>query len=292
VRGVFLVVVALGTPSFGCDEVFRLKSPPLDSALCAYANLAPDDDEDRDGVLNADDLCPTVPSHGPHDEDGDGAPDECDPCPELVSAGADAECDAVGAACDPDEAIAHKQFFYGFETVLGLRLSAEGKIAGDAFHFTQGAQNYGQVRVIQPNAVNGVYELQAMIFGIDASYSDISVFLRDVAANIDYQLKATINNHVVGLEVFQLPGTSLGQMGNLGSVAATANLRLRVSIIDATVLVELLGDARGSLSVTIPNLPAAPDSITWGIGGYRDPAASTATFRIEFPFMRRIAPKL
>lgn len=291
-----LVGIALATSTVGCDQIFRLQAPPIDSgvAVCAYATLAPDGDEDRDGVLNANDQCPTVPTHGLHDEDLDGMPDECDLCPELALAGDDVDCDAVGAACDPDEAIEHTQTFYGFGSDTGLSLIADGKITGDAFHFTQGAAGYGGVRVTQRTPAPGSYEVHAIVSGIDATYWDLGILVTDVAASIEYAMQISVVNRTVSLGISEFRGDNLARVMDVGTVGTTATFTLRATIVGADVQFELLGDARASVSATIPTLPAAPlppGSITWGIAAYRDLPASPA-FRIEVPYMRRIAPKI
>ena len=72
----------------------------------------PEDDADRDGVKNAEDLCPEHPDPDQRDEDLDGVGDACDPCVstaerEIFCDGADEDCDGltdedydVGAPCD------------------------------------------------------------------------------------------------------------------------------------------------------------------------------------------------
>lgn len=61
------------------------------------------DDHDRDGVVDADDNCPTVANAGQFDEDGDGVGDVCDNCPTVANTGQDDELDGdgVGDDCDP-----------------------------------------------------------------------------------------------------------------------------------------------------------------------------------------------
>jgi len=65
-------------------------------------NPAPDDD-DGDGVLNADDNCPQVANPDQFNEDGDATGDACDPCPQLAAAAddADRDGDGIGDGCDP-----------------------------------------------------------------------------------------------------------------------------------------------------------------------------------------------
>jgi hypothetical protein len=61
-------------------------------------------DSDHDGLCDAEDRCPVVPSLGAPDTDGDGTPDLCDLCandpsPETT----DTDGDGAGDLCDPDD---------------------------------------------------------------------------------------------------------------------------------------------------------------------------------------------
>jgi hypothetical protein len=74
-----------------------------DKGLFSPICLAPDGDEDGDGVLNKDDNCPDLAGASQHDEDGDGIGDACDRCPVAAPpATPDIDMDAVDSPCDPD----------------------------------------------------------------------------------------------------------------------------------------------------------------------------------------------
>ncbi|MEZ4364605.1 MAG: hypothetical protein R3B48_30800 [Kofleriaceae bacterium] len=67
--------------------------------------LAPDADEDGDGITNDKDFCPATAGGVNHDEDGDGQGDSCDTCPiEKWSVNStDKDGDGVSGICDPDD---------------------------------------------------------------------------------------------------------------------------------------------------------------------------------------------
>ncbi len=74
-----------------------------DKGLFAPICLDPNGDEDGDGVLNKDDLCPDLANASQHDEDGDGIGDACDRCPIAPPpATPDLDMDDVDSPCDPD----------------------------------------------------------------------------------------------------------------------------------------------------------------------------------------------
>ncbi|MDI7267350.1 MAG: DUF4215 domain-containing protein, partial [Myxococcota bacterium] len=61
-------------------------------------------DVDRDWVVDAADVCPTVPDPAQHDGDGDGVGDACDVCPRVRDPEqVDSDGDGVGDACDPPQ---------------------------------------------------------------------------------------------------------------------------------------------------------------------------------------------
>jgi hypothetical protein len=63
----------------------------------------PPSDLDADGILNANDNCPTKANPDQANEDGDSFGDVCDPCPWLgtVADNNDGDNDGVGDGCDP-----------------------------------------------------------------------------------------------------------------------------------------------------------------------------------------------
>ncbi len=72
-----------------------------DGSLADDAAVCPED-ADSDGVVDAVDLCPTVPDPGQEDRDGDGVGDACDNCP-LAGTSPDqqnTDVDTLGDVCD------------------------------------------------------------------------------------------------------------------------------------------------------------------------------------------------
>jgi|GEM_PF-896339 len=59
-----------------------------------------DPDQDGDGIVDEQDLCPTVPDPQQLDSDEDGVGDACDVCPVVDDDQADSDGDGVGDACD------------------------------------------------------------------------------------------------------------------------------------------------------------------------------------------------
>ena len=89
---------------------------PIDDNL-----LRPDssDDIDLDGILNADDNCPTGVNQNQGNEDGDTFGDACDPCPVVADdAPPDTDGDGVADACDPLPTMPGDfiRYFEGFHT--------------------------------------------------------------------------------------------------------------------------------------------------------------------------------
>ena len=73
----------------------------------AMPDGSPNVDTDGDGVVDAQDNCPTVANTDQRDWDGDHHGDACDHCPHLASAtDPDGDGDGVGDACDPRPATA------------------------------------------------------------------------------------------------------------------------------------------------------------------------------------------
>jgi hypothetical protein len=81
----------------GVDAVVADTIPPEDPD----APLAPNQDDDGDGILNASDNCPSVANPDQRDHDGDTKGDACDHCPHLAVTDTDTDGDGIGDACDP-----------------------------------------------------------------------------------------------------------------------------------------------------------------------------------------------
>jgi hypothetical protein len=97
-------------------------APILDAAPAdAYNPERPDatNDFDLDGILDADDNCPTVINVNQGNEDGDKFGDACDPCPVVADDNPpNADGDEVADACDPLPTTPgdHIKYFEGFHT--------------------------------------------------------------------------------------------------------------------------------------------------------------------------------
>lgn len=109
------------------------------------------DDDDRDGVPNGIDNCPTVFNPGQENEDQDAWGDACDLCPPYAStAQTDTDGDMVGDKCDPHpkNAIDHFLLFEGFHAGVPTSAgwTATGEIAGSGdsvFAFANGSSAAG-----------------------------------------------------------------------------------------------------------------------------------------------------
>lgn len=123
----FVANAALGEPDLTreTDVVFRIvfHSDPLENEEgvviddLSLTGFEDDEDDDNDGILDADDNCPLVANADQADNDGDGLGDLCDPdddndgipdvqdnCPKTANPGQeDADSDGVGDVCDEDE---------------------------------------------------------------------------------------------------------------------------------------------------------------------------------------------
>ena len=70
--------------------------------------ITPPPDTDGDGVIDANDNCPTVPNPDQADADGDGKGDACDNCPTVANASqTDSDSDGRGDVCDNCPAVAN-----------------------------------------------------------------------------------------------------------------------------------------------------------------------------------------
>ena len=62
--------------------------------------LPPNEDQDNDGIMNAEDNCPSIPNNSQADGDDDGIGDRCDNCLDLANHDqADSDGDGIGDAC-------------------------------------------------------------------------------------------------------------------------------------------------------------------------------------------------
>ena len=82
----------------GCNQVYGLDGTTI---APSEAGITVPPDLDRDGVTDAEDLCPGVPDPMQKDGDGDGFGDLCDGCPTIKTAvNHDEDGDSYGDACD------------------------------------------------------------------------------------------------------------------------------------------------------------------------------------------------
>lgn len=77
----------------------ELSGPLAGTCVPGAPNPPEEDDDDSDGVPNAQDNCRALPNPRQGDEDGDGFGDACDPCP-VDKDNIDNDQDGVGDACD------------------------------------------------------------------------------------------------------------------------------------------------------------------------------------------------
>jgi hypothetical protein len=107
--GVMGYPVALTVADFDGDGLIDLAGIGFE-ALTVLPHQPPPD-RDGDGVLNAEDNCPTIPNPGQEDADGDHLGDVCDNCPAAANPGQeDADRDGSGDACDPCTDLDHDGF--------------------------------------------------------------------------------------------------------------------------------------------------------------------------------------
>ena len=278
-----LVAIAFG--AVGCDRVFGLDAPDAGPASCPYTQLAADGDDDHDGALNGVDGCPLVADHELHDEDGDGIADACDPCPIYTAAGADLDCDAIGAACDPDDTIGHVQEFYGLGSTRGLMLYGDATLANDEFHFRQTADGYGRVRVTTASPATGRYEVHARVTGIDAMYWTSGFYVED-ATGAQYRISVLADSGTGGLRILDPTGTVLAAT-SLGTVGTSIEYTLQLEITDTELRARVSGFGTGTAAAM---LPSPLGSIEWGFTSYRDNPFSS-TFEVAATYLSRIAPE-
>lgn len=78
---------------------------PIDAAIDGAVDIdaaidGPPSDPDGDGIIGANDNCPTIANASQHNEDSDALGDVCDPCP-VSTTNTDADGDGIGNDCDP-----------------------------------------------------------------------------------------------------------------------------------------------------------------------------------------------
>jgi hypothetical protein len=125
-----------------CNQAFRLDPTEL-----------ADQDADQDGILDADDNCPTVsnqdqnnadgdafgdacdacvrPNRTNHDEDDDGTVDDCDLCPGIGEFGVDSDSDGIGDVCDGLPTPSSRRYFDPFVSIeLPFDATADWQVIG------------------------------------------------------------------------------------------------------------------------------------------------------------------
>lgn len=280
----------------GCDGVFRLTElppPAADAAgsdavaACRYAMVAaaePGKDEDGDGVINSVDSCPTVPDAAEHDEDADGIPDGCDPCPMIVAAGDDADCDMVGAACDPDDSIPHVQTLYGFGDSIGLSVYAVTVADDRATGPTD--PSGGDISTMTAVEPSGRYEISGHLRLIDASYRSIGIDFDDVEMGGHYELELGLDAGywavLITKDNVSLDDPITGPAKHEHGAPGLAEVAYRIVVdYDGTRLTATLsGDLSDTVSAT-----ATLGNIRYGAGYFHDLPRSD----IEVDWLRRVA---
>jgi hypothetical protein len=283
----------------GCDGVFKLvELPPVADAdvtdqaqaqACRYATIAADEpgqDEDGDTVINSMDSCPTVADNTEHDEDHDGTPDPCDPCPMLAAAGDDAECDLIGAACDPDEGVAQVQTFHGFGDASAFVLY-EVMVIDDR---ATGPTNAAGGDILTSTAVTpiGRYEISGHVRQVDENYRSIDIQLEDVGAGSHYELELGLEAGYWSLSITKdnvvqndpLTGPAKSEHGPPGMTEVA--YRLVVDYDGTRLTVTLAGDLNDTVSTA-----AVLGNVRYGASFYHDVPRSD----IEVDWLRRVAPE-
>jgi hypothetical protein len=285
-RGLTLLLLAAA----GCDRVFGLADltgyhdGTSDARpQCDYEGLDPARDDDGDGVLNGVDACPTVPSASPADEDGDQVPDACDLCPQFVMAGADGDCDGIGAACDPDDTLPHDRTFYGFADATGISLYQASVVDG-AINFSYATNTFHSVRTLANHLPEGMFEATFVIRNNDTDFGEWSIVLLDGPNTSVLRFEIEFDADKWSLVVVD-GMTDMAQV-DIGSRPADVQFRLRGFIEGGTVRAELTGDGAATTMVT---LPAVTKPVTMGLWSYRDSVSPTMT--IDVPYLLHIQPR-
>ena len=115
---------------------------PLDDDASIVADAMPDGspiiDSDGDGIVDANDNCPSNANPGQENEDGDKFGDVCDPCPPVADDNpADDDGDGVANACDPNpmtpgDSIALFEGFHHGVPATGWMVTGTWTAANDA----------------------------------------------------------------------------------------------------------------------------------------------------------------
>jgi hypothetical protein len=281
------VAVVAVVASTGCDDVFDLTyvAPP-DAAIgsvCPYVVTMPDADRDNDGIPDAIDPCPLVPNHDPHDEDGDGIPDVCDPCPHLAVVSEDADCDMIGAACDPDDTVPHRQWFHAFHNANGLALF-KSTVAGGQLRLPLQNEHYGEAFALPTVRANGTYEIAGTLSGLDQSYMEMSlIFAPELELGEAPYYEVTLRNDVMGVFAIDRADQDLASI-RLGGLPSTVQFHIAATITDTTLEASLSGFTTARLTAAIPTLT----DFLYGVDLYRYDTGSGLDLRVDY--LRRVAP--
>ena len=240
-------LVVVGTLA-GCDrflELDQVENPPH----CPVPALSPGHDYDGDGELDEVDPCPFVPHESMHDEDGDGVPDDCDLCPQLAIDGEDLDCDGIGAACDPNDALPNTRQFFAFDHDPGSLSLDQATITGDHIHL-QTSNTFAAIFVAPPGDSDGYYETSCTVTNFEvSSYSEL-------------ELRHYIDDNTNGAtgikwETGELAiYTKAGMSTPVGS-GAIAKIKMQATVTGSTAHFIVSGDVSGDISGPIDNLPAA-----------------------------------
>lgn len=271
----------------GCDRLFEFNADPV-AATCAEP-LAPDGDEDHDSVLNGVDACPRVANQEAHDEDQDSTLDACDLCPQLVTAGADVDCDGLGAACDPDDTIPHIQEFFGFGSSRGIRL-AEATVANDVLQLPipSTAQIAGSGHVDAPVDGDGTYEITGRFRRTThppaTDFGYVALRFTPLQGTVDYLARISGGDSGGPYGYFQIQenGVSVAET-SIGTLPLDGAFTLRVTITATTMDATLTGFATATL--TVP-LTAPMGTVEYWIEAYHDVGSD---FVADIASLRRVA---
>ncbi len=278
-----LRLVALMIALAGCDLVLGLNR----DTTCPYLDFEPDRDDDGDGVLNGADACPLLADQDPHDEDSDGIPDGCDPCPMLADAGADRDCDSIGAACDSDDTVPHVREFFGFGTARGIELTADAAVTDDVLRFTfPGADGYGRAMAVGPVPAPAIYEIHTTVKALGVEYCRIGFLINDPTPPV-WQVVVTVYEGAAKLSMNN--GAEAPISTEIGTLDVGAELSLRLSIVDSTLTARVTGVAIEPAEVTTTDASLV-DLLGYGVAAYCDPASATSQFDVPYLTRTAVAP--